>query len=134
MPKYMTRAVVLIVAAGLSLGLVAVLGCSGGSGGTLGSAAGWVFTTPDGDSVIISADSVPPEGWEAVLGAKVQVEGYPDLRDITNASGRYLISGIPPGGRTIIVTINGDQYRFQVNIVAGQTVSGGGHSEGGGTL
>ncbi len=112
--------------------LFALIGCEGG-GVTTGCVTGWVYTNAEGD-VIISANRVPPEGYEPVEGAPVQIEGYPDLTDITDANGRYVICCVPPGTQTILVTVDEEEVRFEVQVQAGRVTVGGGHSEGGGGL
>jgi hypothetical protein len=84
--------------------------------------------------VIISADRVPPEGYQPVEGARVEIEGYPELSTTTDANGRYVIACVPPGTRTIVITVDGRVTRFIVIVSAGEVTVGGGHIEGGGSL
>lgn len=113
--------------------IIAAAGCSGGEGVRTGAVAGWVYADGDGN-VIISADRVPPEGFEPVENAIVSIEGYPDLATTTDANGRYVITCIPPGTRTIVVQVDGVDVRFTVIVSAGEVTIGGGHIEGGGDL
>lgn len=113
--------------------LVTVAGCGGGEGVRTGSVAGWVYADGEGN-VIISADRVPPEGYEPVENARVEIESDPSLYTTTDANGQYVITCIPPGTRTIVITVGDTSVRFTVVVTAGQVTIGGGHIEGGGGL
>lgn len=116
----------------LSVAALVISGCEGGVCITTGCVDGYVYATPAGADVIISADDTPPAGYEPVAGARVYIEGEPDLEDTTDANGFYKIWGVPPGMQTVVVEALGAEYRFTVVVRAGRCTSGGGHLEGGG--
>ncbi len=138
----MTRTVASCVGVAVVVCLCAGLfGCGGGGAATAGAAAGYVYTLPGlaGSTttqtlppIIISADSTPPEGYVAAVGARVLIgEDY----IITNQLGFYRLTGLPPGTYEIEVDIDDDgvvDIAVELTILAGQTTWGAGHTEGGG--
>ena len=110
--------------------LVAVLsGCGlfGGGGTKTGSIDGFVFTTVETKSGRLSR-LTPPEGYTAVEGALVQVEGT-KLSALTDGSGYFLLENVPVGERTLVVSKEGFlPVRVTVNVQEGQTIRA--HSEG----
>lgn len=130
--KLSRYALLLSILAG-ALMVLAATGCGGGEGVRTGAVAGWVYADGDGD-VIISADAVPPDGYEPVENAIVSIEGHPNLTTTTDANGRYVITCIPSGTRVIVVEIDGVDVRFTVVVSPGEVTIGGGHIEGGGGL
>lgn len=113
--------------------VITAAGCGGGEGVRTGAVAGWVYADGDGN-VIISADDVPPEGFEPVENAIVSIEGHPNLTTTTDANGRYIITCVPSGSRVIVVEVDGEDFQFTVVVSPGEVTIGGGHIEGGGGL
>ncbi|HIE08505.1 MAG TPA: hypothetical protein EYP65_01490 [Armatimonadetes bacterium] len=102
-------------------------GLFGGGGVKRGSIDGFVFTTVETKSGQPSR-LAPPEGYTAVEGALVQVEGT-KISSLTDASGYFLLEGVPVGERTLVVSKEGFlPVRVTVTVQESQIVRA--HSEG----
>jgi hypothetical protein len=132
MKKLASRMIVGVLTLTAIAALLVVVGCDGGGGVRLGSVTGFIYMTPDGGDVIISANRTPPDGYVPATDTVVYIKGHPELRDVTDANGQYFICCIPPGRQTIVVEIDARDIEFIVNVQAGEVVVGGGHVEGGG--
>lgn len=135
MVRRITRyALLLSIVAGM-FALFAVAGCGGGDGVRTGTVKGWLYLRAADNHVVVSESSQLPALHAPIEGAHVEIDGYPLLWDTTDGNGHYVIPCIPPGWRTVVITMDGEELaRFRVFVSAGQVTFGGGHVEGGGGL
>jgi hypothetical protein len=109
-------------------------GC-GGDANAFGEAAGWVYQPTGGGQPIISASPTPPAGYQPVSDADVSIDEHPELTNATDDAGAYLITNIPPGTQTLVVTVPGQTpLTVSIPIIANHVTLGSGHQEGGGGI